>query len=72
MFIIVPGVFNYRSIVLKLIIPAGIALSLIVIVGLPLLIITSRNVSIINSLRRQEGNRHIALIHTHIYIFSRH
>jgi len=45
--VIVPGVFNYRSIVLKLIIPAGIALLLIVIVGLPLLIITSRNVSIL-------------------------
>jgi hypothetical protein len=46
MFIIVAGVFNYRSVMLKLIIPAGIALLLIVIVGLPLLIITSRNVSI--------------------------
>jgi hypothetical protein len=45
--IIVPGVFNYRSMALKLIIPAGIALILIVIVGLPLLIITSRNVSIL-------------------------
>jgi hypothetical protein len=47
MFVIVPGVFNYRSIILKLIIPAGIALILIAIVGLPLLIITSRNVSIL-------------------------
>jgi hypothetical protein len=48
MFVItVPGVFNYRSLVLKLIIPTGIALSLIVIIGLPLLIITSRNVSIL-------------------------
>jgi len=45
--IIVPGVLNSRSIVLKLIIPAGIALLLIVIVGLPLLIITSRSVSIL-------------------------
>jgi hypothetical protein len=45
--IVVPGVFNYRSIVLKLIIPAGLALLLIVIVGLPFLIITSRNVSIL-------------------------
>jgi hypothetical protein len=38
--------FYYRSVLLKLILPAALAGLLILIVGLPLLIIVARNVSI--------------------------
>jgi hypothetical protein len=59
--IIVSGVFNYRPIMLKLTIPAGIALLFIVIVGLPLLIITARNVSILIVLEDRKETDTIAL-----------